>query len=81
LEVEKGLWEKGIRKNASAKSLGSCNRVERRVYTKEGKGVFVVKRRKRGSTSICRKLAVERVHSALQVTANITSTLRGKKGR
>jgi len=78
--VEKGLWEKGIRKNTSVKSLGLCNRVERGVYTKEGKGVFVVKRRKGGSTSICGRSAAKRVHSALQVTANVTSTLCGKKG-
>jgi len=79
--VKKGLWEKGIRKNASVKSLGSCNRVEREVYTKEGKGVFIVKRKKGGSTSICERSAVERVYSALQVTTNVTSTLCGKKGR
>jgi len=61
------------------KSLGSCDRVERRVYTEEGKGIFVVKRRKRGSASICGRSTAKRVHSALQVTANVTSTLCGKK--
>jgi len=79
--VKKGLWKKGIRKNASAKGLESCDRVERRVYTEEGKGIFIVKRRKGESTSICRRSTVERVYSALQVTTNITSTLRGKKRR
>jgi len=77
--VEESLWEKGIRKNASIKGLESCDRVERRVYTEEGKGVFIVKRRERESASVRRRLTVERVHSALQVTANIASTLHGKK--
>jgi len=81
LEVEEGLWEKEIRKNASAKGLGSRDRVEERVYTEEGKGVFIVKRREGGSASVHGRSTVERVHSALQVTANIASTLRGKKGR
>ena len=63
--MEEGLWKKGIRKNASVKGLGLCNRVERRVYTEEGKGVFIVKGRKGGSASICRRSAVERIHSAL----------------
>jgi len=63
------------------KGLGPCDRVERKVYTEEGKDVFLVKGRKGGSTSICGRSTVKRVHSALQVTTNITSTLYGKKGR
>jgi len=75
------LWEKGIRKNASVKGLGSRDRVEGRVYTEEGKSVFVVKRREEGSASIHGRSTAKRVHSALQVTANIASTLHGKKGQ
>jgi len=78
--VKESLWEKRIRKNASAKGLGSCDRVERRVYTKERKGVFIVKRRKGGSASVRGRSTAERVHLTLQVTANVTSTLCGKKG-
>jgi len=80
LEVEKGLWKKGVRKNASAKGLGPRNRVERGVYAKERESIFLVKRGKRGSVSICRRSIVKRVHSSLQITANVTSTLCGKKG-
>jgi len=79
LEVEKGLWKKGVRKNASAKGLGPRNRVERGVYAKERESVFLVKRRKRGSASICGRSIAKRVYSFLQITANITSTLCGKK--
>jgi len=78
--VEKSLWEKGVGKNASAKGLGSRDRIERRVYTKERKGIFVVKRRKRGSASIRGGSIAKRVHSSLQITANVTNTLCGKKG-
>ena len=44
--MEEGLWEKRIRKDASAKGLGSGDRVEGRVYTEERKGIFIVERRK-----------------------------------
>jgi len=80
LEVEESLWEKRIRKNASVKSLGPCNRVERRIYTKERKGVFIIQREKGESASICERSTAKRVHLTLQITANITSTLFGKKG-
>jgi len=78
--VEKGLWEKGVRKDASAKGLGPRNRVKRRVYAKKGEGVFFVKRGKGGSASIREGPTEKRVYSTLQVTTNVASTLRGKKG-
>jgi len=43
----KGSWEERIRKNTSAKGLGSCDRVKRGVCAKKEKGVFIVKRRER----------------------------------
>jgi len=80
LEVEESIWKEGVRKNASVKSLGSHNRVERGVYTKERKSVFVVKRRKGGGTSVHGRSIAKEVHPFLQITTNITSTLCGKKG-
>jgi len=80
LEVEKGLWKKRVRKDASAKGLGPHDRVERGVYAKERESVFVVERGERGSTSICGGSIAKRVHPPLQITANVTSTLCGKKG-
>jgi len=77
--VEKGLQKKEVRKNASAKGLGPCNRVERGVYPKKRESVFLIKREKRGSAIICRRPIAKRVHSSLQITANVTSTLCGKK--
>jgi len=78
--MKKGLWKKRVRKNASAKGLGSHNRVERGVYTKERKSIFIVERRKGGSTSICGRSVTKRVHPSLQIITNVTSILCGKKG-
>jgi len=79
--VEKSIWEKGVGENVSAKSLGSRNRVEGRVYSKEGKGVFIIEGRKEGSASVHGKPTAKRVYLTFQITANVTSTLCGKKGR
>ena len=79
--MEKSLWKKEVRKNASAKGLGPCDRIEGRVYAEEGKGIFVIKRRKGESTSVHGESIVKRVHSTLQITANVTSVFCGKKGR
>jgi len=78
--VEKSTWEKGVRENASMKGLGPCHRVERRVHTKKGEGIFTVERRKERGTSICRGSIKERIHLTLQVALSVTSTLCGKKG-
>jgi len=52
LEVEKSIWKERVRNNASAKGLGSCDRVKRGVCAKKGEGVFIVERRERGGTGI-----------------------------
>jgi len=78
--VKESLWEKGVRKNASVKGLGSCNRVERGVYTKERESIFVVKRGKGESASVHGRSIAKRVYPSLQITTNVTSTLCGKKG-
>jgi len=78
--VEEGIQKKEVGKNASAKDLGPCYRVERRIHTGKGKGVLIIKGRKRRSASICGESVEERIHLTFQVTPNITSTLCGKKG-
>jgi len=80
LEVEKGVWKKEVRENASAKDLGPCHRIERGVCTKKGKGVLLVEGGKGGSTGICGGSVEERIYLTFQVTLNVTSTLCGKKG-
>ena len=63
--MEKSLQEKEVRKNTSVKSLGSCYRVERRVYSKKGESVFIVKRREGVDTGIHGGPAKKRVHPTL----------------
>ena len=78
--MEKGVWKKGVRENASVKDLGLCHRIERGVCTKKGKGVLLVEGGKGGSTGICGGSVEERIYLTFQVTPNVTSTLCGKKG-
>ena len=79
MEVEENVWKKGVGKNASAKDLGPCYRIERGVHTKKGKGILIVKGEKRGSIGIHGGSVKERIHPTFQVTPNVTSTLCSKK--
>ena len=79
MEVEENVWKKGVGKNASAKDLGPCYRIERGVHTKKGKSILIVKGGKGRSTSICERSVKERIHLAFQVAPNVTSILCGKK--
>jgi len=63
--VEESIWKERVGKNASAKSLGPHNRIKGGVYTKEGKGIFVIERRKGGSASVCRRLTAKKVYLTL----------------
>ena len=58
LEVEKDIWQEEIRTNTSAKGLGPCHRIKRRICAKKGEDVFSIKRRKRESTSIHGRLVL-----------------------
>ena len=61
--MEKSIWKERVRKNASAKGLGLCNRVKRGVCAKKGEGVFIVERRERGDIGICGGPTKKRVYS------------------
>ena len=78
--MEESIWKKRVGKDASAKDLGLCHRVERRDYAKEREGILTIKRRKRGSTKICGRPTEKRIYPTLQVTPNVASTLCGEKG-
>ena len=65
MEVEKGLWEKRVRKDASAKGLGPCDRIEGGIYAEERKSIFAVKGRKRGGAGVYRRPAAKRVYLTL----------------
>ena len=53
LEVKKGVQKNRVRENASTKGLGSCNWIKEGICTKERKGVFTIKEKKR-SAGLCR---------------------------
>jgi len=65
LEIEKGLWEKRVREDASAKGLGLCNRVKGGICTKKGKGLLFVKREKRRGASVCRESVKKEIYLTL----------------
>jgi len=44
LEVEEGVWKSRIRKDAGMKTLGSCDRAQGRLCTKEGESVLTFQR-------------------------------------
>jgi len=50
--MKESVWKE---KDASAKGLGPCNRVERRLCTKKREGILIVKREEKGGISICEK--------------------------
>ena len=79
MEVEEGVWKKGVRENASAKDLGPYHRIERGIHAKKEKGVLIVEGGKR-STGIHGGSVEERIHLTFQVIPNITSTLCSKEG-
>ena len=59
--------------------MGSYNRIERRVCTKEKVSVFTMERGKRGSASICGRLAAKRVYLTIKITTDLTSPFYSKE--
>jgi len=51
--VAEGVWEAGIRKNTSTKTLGSYYRSPEKICPKKRENLFFIKNQKRESTSIC----------------------------
>jgi len=47
-QMDKGVWEEAVRKDAYKKIVGSCNRYEGGVYATKREGVPFVERRKGG---------------------------------
>ena len=77
--VDKNLWQKTVRENAYIKNLRSHNRHEGRVCAKEGKGISIVKERKRRSERVYQGTIEERVYLTLKVTSNSASILCRKE--
>jgi len=77
--MEKSIWEERVRKNTSAKGLGSYNRVKTEVCAKKGESVLIVERKERGDIGICGGPTKKRVYLTLQVTPNFASIFCNKK--
>ena len=78
--MDKSVRKEAIGEDAYKEVVGSCDRCERRVYAKERKGIPIVKGRKGRSEIICEGTVAERLHSAVEVTANGASVLCREEG-
>jgi len=65
LEVEKSLWEKEIKENASTKGLGSRNKAKGEICTKKKEDLLFVEREKRRDASICGGSVKKGIYSTL----------------
>jgi len=79
LEIKESVWKEGVRKNASAKGLGSCNRVEREICTKEGESILIVQRGEEEGASICRGPVKKGIYLTIQVAPDIGSIFCSKE--
>ena len=57
-----------------------CYRSQRRICSKKGKDIFIVKNRKRGSSGVSEKLVKKGVYLTIKVTINITGIFCVKEG-
>jgi len=60
--------------------MGSCNRYEERICTKEEEGISVVKGRERRSKRVHTRTTEERIYLTLKVASNSTGVLCRKEG-
>ena len=79
-QMDKDVWEEAVGKDAYKKVVGSCDRCERGVCTKEGEGVPTIKGRKRRGERICEGTVAEGLHSAIEITANGAGVLCREEG-
>jgi len=79
--VEEGIWKEEVRKDTSAKGLGSCYRVKEGIHTKKGESVFAVKGREKGSIGICRGPIKKRVYLPSKLSQTSPVYFVAKKDR
>ena len=80
LQVAKSIQKDRVRKDTSEKTLGLCNKSERRLCTQERKDILDVEERERESERICGEAVEKRVYQTLKVTPDFTSILCREKG-
>ena len=75
--MDKSIWEKAVRENEEI--IGSYNRCEGEVCTKEEESISIVKRGKRRNEGVHLGAAKEGIYSAIKVTSNGASVLHGEE--
>ena len=60
--------------------MGPCDRGERRICTKEEKGLSVVKEEKGGGERVYQRAVAERIYLTIKIITDGTSVLFRKKG-
>jgi len=61
--MEESIQKERVREDASAKGLGPCNRVERRLCAEKREGVLIVKGGERGGASIHERSVEKGIYS------------------
>ena len=77
--MDKSVWKEAIREDADKEGMGPHDRCERRVHTKERKGIPIIERKERGGKRICERAVVKRVYLTVKVTTNGASILCGEE--
>ena len=59
--------------------MGSCHRSQRRICSKKGEDISIVKNRERRNLRICKISVEEEVYLTIKITTNVTSVLCAKE--
>ena len=78
--VDKGVWEEAVGENAHKEIVGLRNRSKRGICAEERESISLVEGRKGRSKRVRKRTAEERIHSAIQITANSAGVLCRKEG-
>ena len=54
--------KKKVREDANKEGLESCHKSQRRICSKKGEDISIIKGRERGSTGVCERLVKKRIH-------------------
>ena len=63
--MDKSVWEEAVREDANKKVMGPCDRCKGRVYTKEEKGVPIVKRGEEEGERVCEGAVEEGIYPTI----------------
>ena len=78
--VDKSVWEEAVGENVHEEIVGPRNRSERGICAEERESISLVKGRKGRSKRVRKRTAEERIHLAIEITANGTGVLCREEG-